>query len=190
MLILLADTGASGDPAILVDREKIMKHWHLMISIAVALLFWSQLAPAQDLASSIVGVWKLKAFSTKEVATEKVAMPFGEHPSGYFFFTRGGRVAFFGVAQDRKAPASNAPTDAERVELYKTMIAAFTGTYKVAGGRIVMKMDASWNQAWTGTDQPRNIQIAGNELMVTTPPLNNLISGQEIVVTSIFERAE
>jgi hypothetical protein len=124
------------------------------------------------------------------VTTEKVGKPFGEHPSGYFFFTRGGNVAFFAVGQDRKPPASTAPTDSERAELYKTMIAGFTGTYKVEAGRVIMQVDASWNQAWTGTQQPRNIQIAGNQLTVTTPPLKNLISGQEIVVTAIFDRAE
>ena len=168
-----------------------MKYWQVILgSFAVAVLVWPQAILAQDLASSIVGVWQLKAFSTKEMQTEKVTKPFGEHPSGYFFFTRGGKVAFVAVGQDRKPPASNVVTDAERIELYKTMIAAFTGTYKVEGGKIVMKVDASWNQAWTGTDQPRNIQMAGNELTVTTPPLKNLISGQEIVVTAIFDRAE
>jgi hypothetical protein len=161
-----------------------------MTSIAVALLILPQIAPAQDLATSIIGVWKLTSFSTKEVPTEKVSKPFGEHPSGYFFFTRGGKVAFFAIGQDRKPPASTAPTDAERAELYKTMIAAFTGTYKVEGARVIMQVDASWNQAWTGTQQPRNIQIAGNQLTVTTPPLKSLISGQEIVVTAVFERAE
>lgn len=168
-----------------------MKHWRLIISMAAALLISPQAASAQDSASSIVGVWKLTAFSTKNVTTNTVSKPFGEHPSGYFFFTRGGNVAFFAVGQDRKPPAaSTAPTDAERAELYKTMIAAFTGTYKVEGGRVVMQVDASWNQAWTGTQQPRNIQIDGNLLTVTTPPLKNLIPGQEIVVTAIFDRAE
>jgi hypothetical protein len=169
--------------------ENIMKHWRLTF-MAAALLISAKGALAQDLASSIVGVWKLTAFSTKEVATEKVAKPFGDHPSGYFFFTRNGNVAFFAVGQDRKPPASTAPTDAERAELYKTMIAAFTGTYKVDGARVIMQVDASWNQAWTGTQQPRNIQIAGRQLTVTTPPLKNLISGPEIVVTAIFDRAE
>ena len=167
-----------------------MKHWRPLTSMAVALLISPQAAPAQDLASSIVGVWKLTSFSTKEAATDKVGKPFGEHPSGYFFFTRGGKVAFFAVGQDRKPPASTAPTDAERAELYKTMIAALTGTYKVEGGRIIIQVDASWNQAWTGTQQPRKIQIVGNQLTVTTPPLKNLISGQEIVVTAVFDRAE
>jgi hypothetical protein len=172
------------------ERETIMKHWRPITSMALALLVWPQSVPAQDLTSPIVGVWKLAAFSTREVTTEKVSKPFGEHPSGYFFFTRGGKVAFFAVGQDRRPPASAAPTDAERTELYKTMIAAFTGTYEVEGGKILMQVDASWNQAWTGTRQPRDIQIANNQLTVTTPPLKNLISGQEIVVTAVFDRTE
>ena len=168
-----------------------MKHWRLIISMAVALLISAQVASAQDSASSVVGVWKLTAFSTKNVTTNTVSKPFGEHPSGYFFFTRGGNIAFFAVGQDRRPPAaSTAPTDAERAELYKTMIAAFTGTYKVEGSRVIIQVDASWNQAWTGTQQPRNIQIEDKQLTVTTPPLRNLIPGQEIVVTAIFDRAE
>jgi hypothetical protein len=172
-----------------IMKYRCPKYRFLMTSMALMLIS-TQVAPAQDLASSVVGVWKLTSFSTREVTTEKVSKPFGEHPSGYFFFTHGGNVAFFAVGQDRKLPASPAPTDAERAELYKTMIAAFTGTYKVEAGTVTMQVDASWNQAWTGTQQPRNIQIASSQLTVTTPPLKNLISGQEIVVTAIFDRAE
>lgn len=161
-----------------------------LVAFVAAFLAWPQVGTAQEITSSIVGVWKLKSFSTKDVATEKVSKPFGERPSGYFFFTRGGRVAFVAVAQDRKSPLST-PTDAERADLYKTMIAAFTGTYKVDGPeKIVMQLDTSWNQAWTGTDQSRSIQIAGSELTVRTPPLKNMVSGQEFVVTAIFDRAE
>jgi hypothetical protein len=177
---------------VLVDEGgHLVKHRRLLLtSLIAASLAGPSLALAQDRTPSIVGVWKLKAFSTKDVTTGKEARPFGEHPSGYFFFTRGGKVAFLAVGQDRKPPASNAPTDEERAQLYKSMIAAFTGSYKADNGKIVMQVDASWNQAWTGTEQPRNIQIAGSELTVTTPPLKTLVAGQEIVVTAIFDRDE
>jgi hypothetical protein len=42
---------------------------------------------AQDLASSIVGMWKLVSFVRKEVATGKTAATYGEHPSGYAYYT-------------------------------------------------------------------------------------------------------
>jgi hypothetical protein len=166
-----------------------MTGWLLIASIAAALLVHLGPSPAQEVPSSIVGVWKLNSLTTREVTTGEAARPFGEHPSGYFFFTRGGKVAFFAVAENRKAPAS-APTDAERAELYKSIVAGFTGSYTAEQGKILMQVDASWNQAWTGTQQPRNVQIANNQMTVTTPPFKNLMAGKEFVVTAIFDRVE
>jgi hypothetical protein len=92
------------------------------MSAAVAfLLMLPELLAAQDLTSSIVGTWKLTSFARKELATGKTAATYGEHPTGYAYYTKGGHFLIFGVAQDRKKNEKiAAPTDAERVELFKS----------------------------------------------------------------------
>src|SRR5882757_3183546 len=98
-------------------RKDTMKR-ALMSAIAIVfLLMLPELLAAQDLASSIVDTWKLTSFVRKEVATGKSATTYGEHPSGYAYYTRGGHFLIFSVAQDRKKNEKvAAPTDAERIE--------------------------------------------------------------------------
>jgi hypothetical protein len=43
----------------------------------------AQPAAVQDLASSIVGVWKFTSWTRKEVSTGKTSKLFGEQPVGY-----------------------------------------------------------------------------------------------------------
>lgn len=65
----------------------------LITSAALAfLLALGQPVSAQDLATSVVGVWKMKNFESVEVESKKVLRPFGENPAAYYVFTKGGQV--------------------------------------------------------------------------------------------------
>jgi hypothetical protein len=161
----------------------------IIISAVAGSLLLATSAAAQDLSSQIAGVWKLVSFSTKEVATGALAHPFGEKPSGYYVYTKGGRVFALQVAQDRKRPAGAELTDAERIELFKTM-AANAGTYKVEGNTLTSTFDVSWNQGWAGTSQKRQIEISGNKLTITSAPYKSPLTGKEQAFVSILERVE
>jgi hypothetical protein len=113
----------------------------LMSAVAFAfLLMLPGPLAAQDLASSIVGTWKLTSFARKEVATGKTAATYGEHPAGYAYYTKGGGSLIFTMSQDRKKNEKVEPTDAERVELFKSMY-AFGGTYKTEGNKLIYNVD-------------------------------------------------
>jgi Lipocalin-like domain len=144
---------------------------------------------AQDLASSIVGTWKLTSFARKEVATGKTAATYGEHPSGYAYYTKAGRFLIFAVTQDRKKNEKADPTDAERVELFKSMF-AWGGTYKTEGNKVIYNVDIAWVQSWVGTTRTYQVEMASNKLTVTTPPFKSTLDGQDIVVVTTYERAE
>jgi len=140
-----------------------MKH-ALMSAIALAfLLMLPEPLAAQDLASSIVGTWKLTSFVRKEVATGKSATTYGEHPSGYAYYTKGGHFLIFAVAQDRKKNEKiAAPTDAERVELFKSMF-AWGGIYKIEGNKIIFDVDIAWVQSWVGTTRTYQVEMASSD---------------------------
>jgi hypothetical protein len=164
----------------------------ILMSAAVAFAFLLTLprpAPAQDLASQLVGAWKLNSQLRKEVATGATLATFGERPTGHIIYTRGGLLTFVIVGTDRKAPASPNLTDAERIELFKTM-AFGSGTYKVEGNKVVTRYDTSWHQLWTGRDLSAQIEIQGKTLTITTEPFKAAVDGKEVVVTTIWERAE
>ena len=161
------------------------------ISMAVALalvLTASHATLAQDAASQIVGVWKVVDISRKEVASGKIDKPYGEKPGGYYIFTRGGHFFWTYVADNRQKPAGAALTDAERVELFKTL-AFGTGTYKVEGDKVVQRYDSSWHQAWTGAERVTPLPtFSGTKMIQTSAPFKH--QGVDSVNTNTFERVE
>ena len=53
---------------------------------------------------TIVGVWKVISVETKEIGSDNVAKPFGEHLNATFIFTVGGNMAAVITAEDRRPP--------------------------------------------------------------------------------------
>jgi hypothetical protein len=143
---------------------------------------------AEDLASSIVGFWKITGFSSKVAATGEIREPFGAHPGGYYVYTRGGHAMVVLIGDNRKAPAAASPTDTERADLFKTL-AAYSGTYQVGGSKVIVHIDASWNQSWTGTDLVRTVEISGNK-QTNTFTTKSALDGQDIINTVTYERVE
>ena len=60
-------------------------------------------------------------------------------------------------------------TDAQRAELFKTMV-AYAGTYTFDGSAVTHHIDVSANQNWTGSHQVRYVKFDGNRLVLTTAP--------------------
>jgi hypothetical protein len=146
-------------------------------------------AKAQDFATQIVGTWKLKSFDRKELQTGKTSKFYGERPVGYSVYTKGGNFLVYMVAEGRKKPASSDATDAELAALYKTMY-AYSGTYKVDGNKLILNLDGSWNEVWTGTQRTQTVQIEGNKLTLTSMPFKGAVTGVDIVVTNVLERLD
>jgi hypothetical protein len=169
-------------------------------AVAVAsLLTLPQWAAAQDPASSIVGVWKWTGVVTKEVASGKTSHSLGEGPIGYSIYTRGGHIVFVATAANRKAPAPGGtgyipgttpiPTDAERIELFKTAVFG-SGTYRLEGNKLIQRYDTSWNQTWTGTERVWTVEITDKTLTMTSIPFKSSASGLDIVINLTYERVE
>ena len=165
----------------------------MIFRMLVGLVLLSCLIPpkpavAQDLQTSIVGVWKLTSFTRKDLQTGQVTNVFGEQPVGYLTYTKAGRIFAFLVGTDRKPPAGTEASDSERAELFKSMV-GYTGTYKVDGSKIVVRADASWIQSWTGVDRTQNAEVIGNRLTITAT-LKSPRDGREVLTTNVWERVE
>ncbi len=90
------------------------------------------------------------------------------------------------AAKVRIAPAGSTPSDDERVALYDTMF-AYAGTYSVEAGKVIHHVDISWNEVWTGTDQPRLYEVNGNTLTLTTR-IADPASGREAHYAVVWEK--
>ena len=67
---------------------------------------------------------------------------------------------------------------------------AYAGTYTVQGEKVVHKVDISWNETWTGTDQVRFIKIEGNTLTITTAPFKIPQDGREGRGVLVWEKVK
>jgi hypothetical protein len=165
---------------------------NLLPTVALCLaLTLPQAVVAQDLASQLIGVWKLTSFVTKELATGETITPYGERPSGQYIFTRGGHFAWIHVADGRKAAAAPAATEAERIALYETM-GFGSGTYRVEGTTVSYRYDTSSMQSWTGSERTAQPQISGKVLTNTSQykPISGKFAGKDVISTITYEREE
>jgi hypothetical protein len=62
-----------------------------------------------------------------------------------------------------------AKTSEERADLLNSLVAKYTGTYRIEGDRWITNVDVAWNPEWVGTEQARNFKIDGERLQVLTP---------------------
>ena len=164
-------------------KETLIAALLMMLTLTV-----TQSAAAQDVASAIVGTWKITSQVRKEIASGATANIFGEKPSGHLVYTKGGYVLFFFVSDNRKAPSAT-PTDAERVALFRSL-AGGSGTYRVEGKKVTARYESSWHQLWTGADIGADAEISGKTLTLTTAPFKSPQDGKDVVVVTTWERVE
>ncbi|HUL29655.1 MAG TPA: lipocalin-like domain-containing protein [Thermodesulfobacteriota bacterium] len=152
--------------------------------IAFAVLF-DQPVFADD-RDKVVGVWKLVSVVYEDVQTKERTPVLGEHPKGCQIATPKGRWLALVTGEGRKLPQ----TDAERSDALRTMI-AYTGQFRVEGGKIITKVEAAWNEAWVGTEQERFYRFEGDRLLLESPPQPhpNLL-GKVVRIIVIWEREE
>jgi hypothetical protein len=114
----------------------------------------------------------------EEETERKAARPvFGDNPSGVITYTSDGRMSTFHCQFKKKACCrGRTVTDAEAADLYRTMV-TYSGAYAVNGNKITHKIEVSRNQAWSGADQQRFVEIKDNQLTIKT--IVSPISGKE-----------
>ena len=62
------------------------------------------------------------------------------------------------------------------------------GTYVLDNEKVVHHVDASWNEAWTGTDQVRLYELDRDTLTITGALDKDPYTGHEAVYRIVFQR--
>jgi hypothetical protein len=153
----------------------------------ISFLFLGAPSASAQSAKELIGTWKLVAFKVWPSDAKEEAMDaLGPNPQGRLILTPTGYITSFRVAEGRKP----AETDAERAQLLRTM-AAWTGRYRVEGNKLLVKIDASWNENDTGKEYLRTFVIDGNRLTITTvTPSSNFFPGRPASGNEFFERED
>jgi len=153
-----------------------------VLSVAVGAIL-----SAGHAAESIVGTWRLISQTTEDSESKAIEKVFGEKPIGFLTYTSDGRMTVIITHSTRKPPASAKATEAEAAHLYGTMV-AYAGTYRINGDKIIHHVEASWNEAWNGTDQERFAEVKDNRLTIYSPPFVSPTTGRRIDSKLVFER--
>ncbi len=69
-------------------------------------------------------------------------------------------------------------------------MSAYGRTYTVVGTTITHRVDISWNQIFTGTDQLRNIKLDGRTVILSTNPQPSSIDGKVSISVLTPEKFE
>ena len=155
--------------------------------LAFALAAYCYLQPglvlAEDAAKQLAGSWKLNSWTIQIIGGE-FTEPFGPNPKGRAVFTPDEHVAFVIVAPNRK-PAAN---DGESAALLKTLL-AYTGKFTIEGDKFTTKVDISWNELLTGTEQVRFFKLESDKLTIRTAEQTSAVyPGKRVVGTLTWER--
>jgi len=138
------------------------------------------------LRKQIVGTWALVSVVYEDTATKERTPIYGEHPKGIQIATAAGRWFALMTAEGRMIPK----TDEDRAQALKSMI-AYTGRYRVEGGKVITKVEAAWNEAWVGGEQVRHIRFEGDRLFIESPPMPHPnINDKTVRVIVVWQRAE
>jgi hypothetical protein len=145
-------------------------------------------ARAQDIASAIVGVWKVLSLETKEVNSGRAVRPLGD-VIGTFVFSRGGHFSGMVFSANRKGPAAPNATEAERIALFNSMV-AYNGVYRTDGNKLDLTIDNSHIQSWNSTQRLFTVELSGTRLTGRTAPLKAATTGLDVFAEFIWERLE
>jgi len=89
------------------------------------------------------------------------------------------------IAAANRKPGAN---DADSAALLKTLM-AYTGKFTIDADKFTTKVDISWNELLTGTDQARFLKLEGDKLSIqTAEQISAVFPGKKVVGTLTWER--
>jgi hypothetical protein len=158
----------------------------VMIGMAAVTLAARSGALADD-RERLIGTWKLVEGMNEDLATGEKTNVYEGVATGFITYGADGRIMAIVVDSGRKKPAGSVATGPEAEALFRTMT-AYAGSYTMKGGQIIHRVDASWNETWTGSDQIRNYKFDGDRLSLATAPSPNPFTGKMSVRTFVWEK--
>jgi hypothetical protein len=141
----------------------------------------------RPLRNRLLGTWKLASAVREEVPSGRRTDLFGPDPIGYLTYTPEGRMVALLVRSDRKRPAGDVATAPEAEHLFRSVV-SYSGPFTLNGDEVTHKVDVSWNESWTGTEQRRLVKFDGDRLLLSTPVSRDPIDGLTSMRTMTWVR--
>jgi hypothetical protein len=139
---------------------------------------------------TLVGTWDLVSYTIMNEEGVKIAEPFGPSPRGLLIYTKNGFMSGQLMSTSRPQWRSDLPRKASTEEkaIALDTYLSYCGTYEQQGDRVIHHVVTSLIPNWVGTDQIRLMQLDGNLLTLSVPPI--LGKGKTRRVQLIWRRTE
>jgi hypothetical protein len=140
---------------------------------------------ADDAAKQLAGTWRVVSLLTKFDGGDTVE-PFGPNPKGRLVLTPEGVWIIILTGANSRGPAKNLE---EKAALLDSML-AYSGKYTVEGNRMMIRVDMSWNEIYSGANQnqTRFFNVEGDILTIRSPEIVSAVRpGQKAVATLTLE---
>ena len=121
----------------------------------------------------LTGTWTLLTYTIINQEGTKLAEPFGPHPQGLLIYTENGFMSGHIMSNNRPPSQSHLPHKAspeEKILAFDTYL-GYCGTYELLQDRVIHHVTTCHFPNWIGTDLIRIMQLDGNLLTLTAPPV-------------------
>jgi Lipocalin-like domain len=145
----------------------------------------SGLSFADDTGKQLAGTWKVVSLITRFNGGDAIE-PFGLNPKGRLVLSPEGQWIIILTGANRE-PAKNLE---DKAALLDSML-AYSGKYTIEGNRIMIRVDTSWNEIYSGANQTqtRFFNMEGDKLTIRSPEIVSAVRpGQTAVATLTLER--
>ncbi|MDB5277995.1 MAG: hypothetical protein JWR61_2950 [Ferruginibacter sp.] len=146
-----------------------------MLLIIMSLAISCTHAPAEkQIASSsnLAGTWRLIEYTDFDTATGKATHPYGEHPKGYFTYTKSG-IVNLNISAEKPIIVS---ADSEYIKQFSLGVlldnaCGYFGTYTIDTKNSVVTHHVEGGSvlSYIGTDQPRHFILKEDTLLIGDP---------------------
>ena len=135
----------------------------------------------------LIGTWRLIAVETEDLTTGVRSQAWGPDPLGFINYAPDRGMMVMNLRSDRHKPAGAVATPTEAADLFKSML-AYAGIYTIDGNEVTLRIEISWNEAWSGTHQVRVARFEDNRVHLSTKPTPDLANGRMSVRTMTWEK--
>jgi hypothetical protein len=140
-------------------------------------------SPCLGAEQSLVGTYKVVSHVVLVDGTPNE--PLGKAPHGYLVLTPTRAIIFY-TSENRKFGTSVA----DKAALLDTL-AGWSGTYRIEGKKLIVRVDAHWAESWNGKDQVRNWTLSDNRLTwIGDPTPWARDQSKTAVVQQVWEKIE
>jgi hypothetical protein len=140
------------------------------------------------MSNPLVGTWRLVSWENRTV-DGTTSYPLGDDAPGFILYTDDGYMAVAIMRRRRERFAAEdllGGSSEEKAHAAETYV-SYCGRYEYRGGSVIHYVELSLFPNWSGVQQERLVEVAGDRLILSTRPM--LFQGRRQSAHLVWKRA-